>query len=49
MTSHIGRQNYSFSSFDGFNPIVHKVGHDEEMDYLREHKPVADVLGQNGC
>jgi hypothetical protein len=34
----------SSSVAHGFDPVVHEISHDEQMDYLGNHEPISHVL-----
>lgn len=44
--SNISGELDSFAPSDGFDPVVHEIGHDEKVDDLGHHEPVAHVFGQ---
>ena len=46
MKSYIGGQLYSLSPPHSLDPIVHKIGHDKQMDHLGDHEPIPDIFGQ---
>ena len=46
MKSYIGGQLYSLSPPHSLDPIVHKIGHDKQMDHLGDHEPIPDIFRQ---
>lgn len=45
--SDISRERNTFSSPDGFDPVIHEISHDEQMDNLTDHKPQSDIFREN--
>jgi hypothetical protein len=44
LRSDVGGKLNALSSSDCLYPVVHEIGHDEKMDYLGDHEPVANVF-----